>query len=320
MMSVAVCLLLYSFAVATFSPAVLIRLTRAGSVPRVGVVAWLVAMVSVIALWMTAAAFLIGSLVRYRDQPGRLATACLAALRRLFDGGSGPVLQAGLFMLAGAGASALAILVWRLGRSLRRARAHSRGHAERAWLIGRRVDGVDAVVVDAPERAAYCVAGRPDTIVVTSAALDALTDRHLQAVLAHERAHLAGRHHYVLAFARALAVAVPRVALFSAGAREIARLLEMAADNAAARRHGSQTLLDALLTLSTGAAMPHGAVAATGTDVLARAENLAAPFAARNQWTAGLLLTATTLLIAGGPLIAAAVTAAGAMWCYPGAV
>ena len=318
-MSVGMCLLLYSFAVAMVSPPVLLRLTRAGHVPRLGVVAWLVAMVSVVTSWVAAAAFLIGALIRYRDQPGRLATACLAALRRLFEGGSGPVVQAGLFTLAAAGAGALAILGWRSGRSLWRAGAHSRGHAERASMIGRRIDGVDAVVVDAPARAAYCVAGRPNAIVVTSAALDALTNRHLQAVLAHERAHLTGRHHYVLAFARALAAAIPWLTLFSTGAREIARLLEISADDAAARSHGSQTLLDALLALSIGPPMPHGAVGATGSDVLARAELLAAPFAARNRWTAGLLLTATTLLIACGPLFLATLTAAGPMWCYPAA-
>ena len=316
-MSVAICLLLYSFAVATLSPWVLLRLTRAGSVPRLGVVAWLTAMVSVVASWVTATALLIVSLTRNWDQPGRLASACFAALRRVIEGSSGALLQAGMLILASAAVSALSTLGWRSGRSLWRARAQSRGHAERARVIGRRIDGVDAVVVDAPERAAYCVAGRPDTIVVTSAALDALTDRHLQAVLAHEREHLAGHHHHVLAFARALAVAIPGVGLFSTGAREIARLLEMAADDAAARAHGSQTLLDALLALSLGALAPQGAVGATGTDVLARAERLAAPFAARNNWSTRLLLTATTLLIAGGPLIPAALTAAGAAWCYP---
>jgi hypothetical protein len=91
----------------------------------------------------------------------------------------------------------------------------------------------------------------------------------------------------------------------------------MAADDAAARCHGPQTLLDALLALSMGALAPHGAVRAAGTDVLARAERLAAPFAARNQRSTGLLLTATTLLIAGGPLIPAALTVVGALWCYP---
>jgi hypothetical protein len=117
-----------------------------------------------------------------------------------------------------------------------------------------------------------------------------------------------------------LAVAIPGVALFGAGAREIARLLEMAADDRAARSQGSQTLLDALLALSIGALTPHGAVAATGTDVLARAERLAAPFATRDKWRTTLLLTATTLLIVGGPLIPAALIAAGATWCYPGVV
>jgi Zn-dependent protease with chaperone function len=316
MLSVAVCLLLYSFAVAMVSPWVLLPLTREGSVPRLGVVAWLVAMVSVVASWVTAAAFLIASLIRHWDQPGRLATACWAALHRLFDGGAGLMMQAGWFTLAATGVSALAVLGWRLGRSLWRARTHSHGHAERVRVIGRRIEGIDAVVVDAPELAAYCVAGRPNAIVVTSAALDALTDRHLQAVLAHERAHLAGRHHYVLAFARALAAAIPWLTLFSKGAREIARLLEISADDAAARTHGPQTLLDALLALSAGVPMPHGAVGAAGSDVLARAEHLAAPFAARNQWTARLLLTATTLLIAGGPLILTALTAAGAMRCH----
>jgi Zn-dependent protease with chaperone function len=319
-MSVAICLLVYSFAVATLSPWVLLRLTRAGTVPRLGVVAWLAAMVSVVASWLTATALLVVSLTRNWDQPGRLATACFATLRRVVEGSSGALLQAGLFILAAAAASALSTLGWRSGRSLWRTRTLSRGHAERARVIGRRIDGVDAIVVDAPERAAYCVAGRPDTIVVTRAALDALTDRHLQAVLAHERAHLAGRHHHVLAFARALAVAIPRITLFSTGAREIARLLEMAADDTAARSHGSQTLLDALLALSLGVLAPQGAIAAAGTDVLARAERLAEPFSVRNKWSTRLLLTATTLLIAGGPLIPVALAAVGAMWCYPGVV
>jgi Zn-dependent protease with chaperone function len=319
-MSVALCLLLYSFAVATLSPLVLLPLTRAGTVPRLGVVAWLAAMVSVVASWVTATALLTASLTQNWDQPSRLATACFAALRRVLEGGSGSLLRIGLFIVAAAATIALGTLGQRSGRSLWRARAHSRRHAERARVIGRRIDGVDAVVVDAPERAAYCVAGRPNAIVVTSAAVDALTKRHLQAVLAHERAHLAGHHHYVLAFARALAVAIPGVTLFSTGAREITRLLEMAADDTAARSHGAQTLLEALLALSVGALAPLGAVGASATDVLARAERLAAPFATGSKWTTRLLLTATMLFIAGGPLIPVALAAWGGTWCYPPAI
>lgn len=319
-MSVAVCLLLYSFAVATLSPWVLPRLTHAGTAPRLGVVAWLMVMVSVVASWLAATAFLIVSLVRYWHEPGRLATACFESLRRLVDGGAAVALQVALLVLAATAVSTLSTLGWRSGRSLWRACAQSRRHAERARVIGRRIDGVDAVVVDAAERAAYCVAGRPDTVVVTSAALDSLTDRNLQAVLAHERAHLAGRHHHVLAFVHPLAVAIPGVSLFSTADREISLLLEMAADDAAARRCGSLTLLDALLALSMDARAPQGAFGATGTDVLSRAERLAAPAAARNRWSSRLLLTAATFLITGGPLILAALTASGAMWCHPIAI
>jgi Zn-dependent protease with chaperone function len=250
------------------------------------VIAWLATMVSVAVTWVTATAFLV-SLARDWNQPGRLATACFAALRRLLDSDSGPVPQAGLVLLVGGGASALGFLGWRLARSLRRAVAQGRGNAERARVTGRRIAGVDAVVLDGPERAADCVAGRPDTIVVASAALDALTDRPLQAVFVHERAHLAGHHHFLLAFARALAIAIPGAALFSPGAREIARLLAMAADDAAARGHGSKTPLNALLALSLDARAPLGAVAATGNDVLARAERLAAPIATRINGKAG---------------------------------
>ena len=49
------------------------------------------------------------------------------------------------------------------------------------------------VVLDDPRPAAYCVAGRPAAIVVTSGALAVLDQPQLEAVLAHERAHLAQR-------------------------------------------------------------------------------------------------------------------------------
>src|SRR5258708_6923471 len=85
---------------------------------------------------------------------------------------------------------------------------------------------------------------------------------------------------WLMPLTRGLAATLPRVALFTIGAREIARLTEMAADDAAARRHGPHTVLGALLALSVQAQVPNYAAAATGTDVLARAERLAAPTAA----------------------------------------
>lgn len=314
-MGVAVCLLLYSFAVAVIVPGLLVQLTRSGAAPWPAIVAWLTAIVSVLASWLVAAGLLVVALAQDWDQPGRLASACFAAMRQVAAGGSGPLLQATLFALTAGATSAVVTLGWRLSRSVGRARALSHRHAASARMIGHRVAGLDAVVVDAPERVAYSVAGRPDTIVVTSAALDALDECYLDAVLAHERAHLTGRHHLIVALTRGLAATLPRVALFTVGARQIARLTEMAADDAAARRHGPDTVLGALLALSARAPVPSWAAAATGTDVLARAERLASPLVA--GWPTRLMLGAMTLLVVLVPLVVGMHAAIGFGLCNP---
>jgi Zn-dependent protease with chaperone function len=82
-------------------------------------------------------------------------------------------------------------------------------------------------------------------------------------VLAHERAHLAGRHHLLIALTRGLAASFPAVPLFTRGPDEVARLAEMCADDAAARRSGRRTLLTALLAMGTGSAVPAAALART---------------------------------------------------------
>ena len=80
--------------------------------------------------------------------------------------------------------------------------------------------------------------GRPATIVLTSGALAVLDPDQLAAVLAHERAHLAGRHHLLTGLTRGLAAMLPGRAAVHPRAAEVARLAEMRADDAAARRSG----------------------------------------------------------------------------------
>ncbi len=93
-------------------------------------------------------------------------------------------------------------------------------------------------MLDDPRPAAYCVAGRPAAIVVTSGALAVLDPPQLRAVLAHESAHLAHGHHALATVTRGLAAAFPGVPLFARGAAEVARLAEMSADDTAARTSG----------------------------------------------------------------------------------
>ncbi|MBA2473399.1 MAG: M56 family metallopeptidase [Pseudonocardiales bacterium] len=317
-MSVALCLVLYSFTVAVLAPCLLTRLTRAGVAPRLGVVAWLVAIGSVVGSWIIAVVFLAVELFRDADQPGHaVVSSCLATLREAAAGRAGVLVQIGLFLLATVAVAAVAVLVWRLSRSLLRARASTHEHARMTRIAGRHIDGLEAVVLDAPQRVAYCVPGRPNTIVVTSAAVDALDARHLDAVLSHERAHLAGRHHLILALTRGLATILPRIQLVTIGAAEVARLLEMCADDAAARAHGPATVLGALLALSGAAPIPSSALGATGIGVLARATRLATPPRPAQRIRVRLMLAAVSVLLAVGPVLTVLLTATGVALCGP---
>ena len=112
----------------------------------------------------------------------------------------------------------------------------SREHAHTARLLGAPTDWAETVVLTSPAATAYCVAGRPDAIVVTTGALAALSDAELAAVLTHEQAHLRGRHPQLLILFRALATSMPRLPLFTRGFEHVGRLLEMRADDIAAPR------------------------------------------------------------------------------------
>lgn len=221
------------------------------------------------------------------------------------------VLTVGLLGIASAVVGRLGI---RLAASMRRMRDSADAHSAGVRLVGRRIDG-DVVVVESPEPAAYCVAGRAPTIVVTSAAIEALTDDELAAVLAHERAHLRGRHAVVIAVVRGLATVLPTVGLVKAAAARIPTLLEMSADDVAARRHGRATLLSGLLALSRVNVREGHRLAAAELAVVARAERLAAP---RSQLTAAgssAVLSGTVAMMLAGPLAAAVIATAGALWC-----
>ncbi|WP_262982594.1 M56 family metallopeptidase [Rhodococcus sp. MTM3W5.2] len=184
-------------------------------------------------------------------------------------------------------------------------------------MVARRVDGVDALVLDAGERAAYCVPGRPHVIVVTSSALDALASHELDAILAHERAHLDGHHPQLLAVLRVLAGVLPRVALFTTGAAEVSRLLEMCADDAATRIHGRGALLAGLIALAGSGPIPAQGMGATSVAVLDRAGRLAAPAPGPDRVRARAQLALASVAVATLVLVPGLTAVTGVMWCPP---
>ena len=108
-----------------------------------------------------------------------------------------------------------------------------------------------ALVIPHTEQYAFCFPGRRGRVVITSALLEELTTTQLRAVMAHERAHIRQRHHLALmapkVLRRTFGIFFP---LFKIAETEVARLIELSADDAARREVGSEALAGALRRLS----------------------------------------------------------------------
>ena len=140
---------------------------------------------------------------------------------------------------------------------------------------------------------------------MTSAAVKSLTEPELAAVLAHERAHLSGRHPQLMMLLRALASAVPALPLFSAAVHSVGRLVEMNADDVAVRGHGRDALLSGLVALAGTPRAGGAALAAADTAVVARAERLVAPPKRRTLLRERVVLSGTLAAMIMAPAVLA---------------
>lgn len=127
---------------------------------------------------------------------------------------------------------------------LRRTADDLRHGSEPRFLQGYRVR-----VVEDEHPFALALPQRHGGIVVSSAALAALTSDELLAVLAHEQAHLQQRHHLITAIVAAVSSRMRWVPLFAAAEAALHHYLEIAADAAARRAVGTTALASALLVL-----------------------------------------------------------------------
>ncbi|MGI5240902.1 M48 family metalloprotease [Dactylosporangium sp. CA-139066] len=163
-----------------------------------------------------------------------------------------------------------------------------------------------ASVVRHAEPAAYLMPGpslpgRAAEIVVTSAAVERLPSAQLAAVLAHERAHHAGHHYELVHWMRLLMAAFPWPACFRLGSRHMDRLVELCADDAAARSAARIDLARALVTLAQPAPGPAGGpLAAGGGDSLERLHRLLNP-PRPLPWPARAAIVAATAAVLAAP-------------------
>lgn len=164
-------------------------------------------------------------------------------------------------LLVTACGSRLAHSLPRLGRAVR----HRRRHREMLRLVAQEHGRhADVLVLDHPIPVAYSLPARQRAIVVSTGAQETLTPAELAAVLAHERAHLRQHHHALLLMLDLVHALVPWLPTVRRAKSALPPLLEMAADDAAARTCGRRTLVDALCRLGTAPGVA-GALGAAGS-------------------------------------------------------
>lgn len=251
-MTIALALLLGSAAVGWLAPRVLQRIND----PVVALVAWLTSAAAVV-ITSTAAVVL---LVLPEHGLSVLDTLhhCWQSVRHgttptieVISGIAGGVLLTGLLLR-------LAVVGVRSTRQRARARQE---HLSVLRLAGRREAGAHPTVwLDHDRPLAFSLAGKPGVVVATEGLHRHLTPGQVDAVLDHERAHLDGRHHLLVATADAIAATLPFLPLFTRAATTIRELVEMAADLTAARIHGAETVSAALMRVSCHGA-PNSALA-----------------------------------------------------------
>jgi Zn-dependent protease with chaperone function len=158
-------------------------------------------------------------------------------------------------------------------RNFTRTRRIRRAQLDSLQLVGAaHPDGFTVIDHDVP--VAYCLPGRgTGTVVLSSAALALLDERERALVLGHERQHLRARHDLALAYSAALHRTFPWLPLFATAHREIAVLLEMAADDSATSAADRRALARAIVALGTGV-RPETALAASDTAAVLRVRRL----------------------------------------------
>ncbi|MFF5233604.1 M56 family metallopeptidase [Dactylosporangium sp. NPDC000521] len=254
------------------------RLARAGWVLRApGLAIFLWQMVCATVL-ISAALVGATSMLHWDDTHSVMCQAwqlCLDALQGAHGRPAQAVAMLGATLLTLIGARLL-IGGWRVTVAERRQRRLLRTMLR---MTGTRLPVIDATMVPDDRPAAYLVPGAAD-VVVTSGAVDALSKEELQAVMAHERAHASGRHYLLLRTVRLLHRAFPRVQLFSMALTQVHRLVELRADEVAARSNPPLTLARALVAMAEAGTRPAGeqvVLGADGGDTVERLDRLLQP-------------------------------------------
>lgn len=196
----------------------------------------------------------------------------------------------------------LGVLVLALVRTAR-TRARHRALLE---LLVHPAPGVEARVLDSPVPAAFCIPGARPLLVLSSGMVEEFAPDELAAVVAHERAHLAERHHLLLLPFVAWREALPVLPAADRAHDAVRDLVEMRADDVALRSvpgPGARRVLARAIVAAAEGGAPTGALAAGGGVLTARVTRLLDPPEPLPRWARPFAVGAAVTLVLAPTLL-----------------
>ncbi|AWK76841.1 hypothetical protein CBI38_36195 (plasmid) [Rhodococcus oxybenzonivorans] len=138
-----------------------------------------------------------------------------------------------------------------LTRSLRERRVLHETHIALVRILDGTAATASTLWLPFDKPLAYSVAGRPPLVVVSTGLRSHLDPAAVAAVLAHEHAHIRGRHHLLVGFAESMAFALPWLPIMRTSPALVRLLVEIEADASAASSHGRDSVCRALRNLQS---------------------------------------------------------------------
>ena len=263
----AVLLVAFGVTAGSWGAAALAQARWTARAPRLAIAAWQALASSVLLSIAAAGAALAVGFQHVRGDLAQLLNLCAENLKHGYASPGGT-------LLATLGVVSSGILVARTGwcafSTWRQDAGERRARVAMLDIVGRSDIVPDALVLDHQVPYAFCIGGRRRRVVVTSALLESLDQRELEAVLAHEAAHLRQRHHLALTICRTtFGTLAPVFPAFRTAMPLVRLLAELSADDSARRRIGAEPLQSALLRLARVSA-PSGTLAASANHVETR--------------------------------------------------
>ena len=278
-MTLAVILLVGAALIAVAAPTLLRRLTDTALTPRTVLAAWLGSIGGTVFFGASAVAVSLWPEHAPAESAVETLVRCWSALSHTAAPGITAAVAGAVTVALALAAIRTTVVGRRHTRESRRVRTY---HREVVAIVAR--SRGDVMWLDHPLPMAYSVAGRPGFVVATEGLSACLSAGEREAVLAHERAHLRGQHHRIVNVCNVLAEVFPRVPLFAAAPTAVTTLVELTADQHAARVTSPATVRSAL-TAGSASTLPRPAgTLGLSNDTSLRLWNLRLAGRARWPW------------------------------------